>query len=278
MSTLISIEGPAFTGKTSLIIPTIKNVLEMSGIQTTYGHEPGDSTEALALRDYIYQRAREGASQAELAQLFNQSRRLHLEQKVVPFIGEQRENSGVFVMDRFAASTLVFQGIEGGVPIEELLKLEVATVGQFVPDLYMIIFFPQDKFYDVLNARREIAKGDDGRRDMGRGQTVWHEAEDEKQKRRHEAYLRLPQIYAEYGLPRNFVFIDASRHPVEIARECILQIIPYLSETERMGRTNYEIAIDLMSRFEQYYKEGNIQEIEHNWERQQELIKQYEVK
>lgn len=278
MSTLISIEGPAFTGKTSLIIPTIKNVLEMSGIRTAYGHEPGDSAEAIALRDHIYQKARDGATQEELAYLFNQSRRLHLEQKVIPFIGEQRQNSGVFVMDRFAASTLVFQGLEGGVPINDLIKLEVATIGQYVPDLYMIIYFPQDQFNEVLNARREIAKGDDGRRDMGRGQTVWHEAEDDKQKKRHEAYLRLPQIYAENGLARNFVFIDASRHPVEVAKECILKIIPYLSETERLGRTNEEIYLDLAERFIQYYNEGNIREIEQNWEKQQEIRQEYQVK
>ena len=268
MATLISVECPAFVGKTSLVIPVLQSVLKTAGLQVKYGHELKWSKGAKAFAHNIYERARNGASQYELASLFNQALKIHIEGNIVPFAGEQRENTGVFLMDRFAASTMVFQGIEGKVPIKTLIEMEQETVGSFAPDVYVILYFPDANFERIIKARKSVQDGNKDSRT-----TVWHQSNVGIQKLRRDGYASLPELYTKYDLKRNFVYVDVSQHPFQVAIDCIKAITPSLSpqETTVIGS---EPLRKLLQHFETFYTDGGIKNVEKCWQQQQILLAQ----
>jgi len=50
MATLIVVDGPAFTGKSSLLIPTIRTDLESQGIEVITSHEPSGTPRGVEIR------------------------------------------------------------------------------------------------------------------------------------------------------------------------------------------------------------------------------------
>lgn len=267
MSTFISVDGPAFTGKSSLVVNSLVNVLNRAGFNTITSHEPGGSSQGVAIRSYISQRAREGASQEELATLFNEARRLHLDEVIIPFLGQYKEQAGICVVDRFAASTIVFQGLEGGVPIDKLLELEEETVGDQYPDLYLILGFPEDKFKKTLEARKQLLVSSERH-----APTTWHEADLEVQLQRQRYFSTLPEIYASKGLQRNCAYIDSSQYPTIVMQDTLAAISPHLSPTESEGRSPEELLDLLQGTFNAYYAEGNLRAIEERWFQEQKMI------
>ena len=75
MGFLISIEGGEFTGKSSLIVPSLKKILELSGCDVRVSREPGGTPRGEKIRSKIFSRLSEGTFQEELALLFMMSHR-----------------------------------------------------------------------------------------------------------------------------------------------------------------------------------------------------------
>ncbi len=139
MGLLITVEGGEFTGKSSLVIPTLYNILNRCGYETLKSREPGGTSRGEQIRQKIFDRLKEGASQEELARLFNESRLIHLEEVIKPFLGQKKENNRVVVLDRYIDSTIVHQGLEGCASLKELKNLEQQTIGNYDPDLTFLL-------------------------------------------------------------------------------------------------------------------------------------------
>jgi len=222
MGLFITIEGGEYTGKTSVVIPGLTSKLKELGITVETSREPGGTVEAEKIRAEIFRKSASGAKASELAELFNIARKLHLHEKIIPFLGKKKEESRVLILDRYLDSTRVYQGLEGGVPLETIYKLEDSYIDNYFPDLTLILYFPLDRFDDVFEKRTQTE----------REKTTWDSDSLDKHKKRQEFYLQLPQIAKSQGENRSFLLIDASKDKNEVVDECIKACLPFIFDRE----------------------------------------------
>lgn len=130
----ITFEGGEGAGK-STQIARLANRLEKKGIAAITTREPGGTDAAEAVRRLLVtgEAARwDGVSEALL--LFA-ARRSHAEELIKPALEE-----GKWVLcDRFADSTTAYQGIVRGIGEDAVKTLYKLTLGDFAPDLTLIL-------------------------------------------------------------------------------------------------------------------------------------------
>lgn len=129
---LITIEGQDGSGKTTLA-KALAASLEESGVPTLLTRQPGDSDIGQSIRSILLH-----GSQLDVwteAFLFLAERRRHCATIVQPAL----QNGTWVVCDRFADSTLAYQGHAGGADLETLRTLnQIATQG-LTPDLTLLL-------------------------------------------------------------------------------------------------------------------------------------------
>lgn len=136
----ITLEGGEGSGKSTLV-GALAVELEKRGIQTLTTREPGGTPLAEAVRQLaLYPPHDESWSPLAHALLMNTAREDHLLRKIKPALEQ-----GCWVLcDRFADSTRAYQSIDG-VEMSVLRGLEAAVVGEFQPDLTLVLDgAPQD--------------------------------------------------------------------------------------------------------------------------------------
>ena len=254
MGYLISVEGGEFTGKTSLVVPALETILRRAGYCVKTSREPGGTPTAEAIREKIFQKLREGATQNELALLFNQARKIHLQEVIIPFLGARKEKNAVLILDRYLDSTMVYQGLEGGVPLKTLVDYEQEYALSFYPDLTLILFFPEDNFSQTLKERMRPSAAS-----RERSKTSWDEATVEEHYLRQKHYLSLPRVYKQMGITREFTFIDASRYPYAVIKDSLVPVASLL-EMQNQGKENL-----LRLKFKELVREGCWREINQAW-------------
>jgi dTMP kinase len=108
------------------------------GIAATQTREPGGSEGAEAIRRLLLDGATERWDAVDEALLLYAARRDHLVRLIQPAL-----DRGVWVVcDRFADSTLAYQGYGRGLPLADLLALHRFALGDFAPDLTLILDLP----------------------------------------------------------------------------------------------------------------------------------------
>lgn len=133
----ITIEGGEGAGKSTQADLLIAS-LERGGIAARRTREPGGSAGAEAIRRLLLEGADERWDAVGEALLLSAARRDHLTRLVEPAL-----DRGVWVVcDRFADSTLAYQGYGRGLPIADLLELQRFAIGDFAPDLTLILDLP----------------------------------------------------------------------------------------------------------------------------------------
>ncbi len=130
----ISIEGGEGSGKTTQINRLADN-LTKEGYKVITTREPGGTPEGESIRDVLVQR--EGGDWLPMAEvlLLYASRYMHIEKVIKPAI----EGGKIIISDRFADSTLAYQGYGYGVPLDNIRAVEALTIGAFKPDLTYIL-------------------------------------------------------------------------------------------------------------------------------------------
>lgn len=135
----ITLEGGEGAGKSSHIGPLAK-YLRARGIGVLTTREPGGAPGADAVRRLLVEGATDRWDPVSEALLHFAARRDHLVRTVWPALA-----TGTWVVsDRFADSTLAYQGYGHGLgraPIEALYEF---VVGDFAPDLTLILDLPAD--------------------------------------------------------------------------------------------------------------------------------------
>jgi dTMP kinase len=136
---LVTIEGGEGAGKTTQV-GLLVAALGRAGILARATREPGGSPGGEAIRRLFLEGDGERWDALSEALLLFAARRDHVTRLIAPSLAQ-----GIWVVsDRFADSTLAYQGYGGGVALEDLAKLHRLALGSFVPDLTVILDLPAE--------------------------------------------------------------------------------------------------------------------------------------
>lgn len=134
----ITFEGGEGAGKTTQI-KLLADALEKAGQTTLATREPGGSPAAEHIRELLFSAPFNGDPLSECL-LFNAARRDHLVTTIWPAL-----EAGKWVLaDRFADSTLAYQGYGKDLDRAWIQSLYQKVAGDFVPDLTILLDLPAE--------------------------------------------------------------------------------------------------------------------------------------
>jgi len=181
----ISFEGGDGAGK-STQIKILAERLRAAGREIVQTREPGGSDGGEAIRSLIVKGDKDRWSALTEALLMYASRRDHLETKILPALAK----GSVVITDRFADSSMAYQGVAGGAGADKLEALHQLVVGDHDPDLTLILDAPAE---DGLQ-----------RADASNGETRFEEKGAAFQRSVRDAFLEIAR-----RAPERCVVIDA---------------------------------------------------------------------
>ena len=133
----ITVEGGEGAGK-STQVALLVDALGRAGIAAMATREPGGSPGAEAIRQLLLQGESERWDAVGEALLLYAARRDHIARTIEPALA-----AGHWVVcDRFTDSTLAYQGYGRGLPLAALAALQHFALGDFRPDLTLILDLP----------------------------------------------------------------------------------------------------------------------------------------
>jgi len=133
----ITIEGGEGAGKTTQV-GLLVAALERAGLPARATREPGGSPGGEAIRRLLLEGDGERWDAVDEALLLVAARHDHVSRLIAPSLAQ-----GIWVVsDRFADSTLAYQGYGRGLALDDLAALHRFALGPFVPDLTVILDLP----------------------------------------------------------------------------------------------------------------------------------------
>jgi dTMP kinase len=134
----ITIEGPDGSGKSSLM-PRLAAVLAAGGCEIVTTREPGSTPFGELVRRLVLDTDppidRGGRADALL---FAASRAQHVDEVIAPAL----DRGAVVLCDRYADSSLAYQGAGSGVPMDQLREVQRFATGGLTPDLTILLDLP----------------------------------------------------------------------------------------------------------------------------------------
>lgn len=196
----ITIEGPEGSGKTSQIDP-LAEFLRQKGFDVLTTREPGGTPIGDQIRAVLHSLDNTAMHPRTEALLFQSARAQLVEQVIRPHL----QRGGVVISDRYADSTLAYQGYGHGLPIEQIKVIIRFATGALIPDLTLLLDL------DVELGLQRRSKGGDWNR-LDAYALEFH-------RRVREGYHRLAQAE-----PQRWVILDAAQVP-ERVQEAIRQVV-----------------------------------------------------
>jgi dTMP kinase len=203
--TFISLEGPEGSGKTSQI-PKLAAALEKAGYSVLTTREPGGTSIGDQIRKVLFDLDNTAMDPRSEILLFQASRAQLVEQVIRPALAEGK----VVLCDRYADSTLAYQGYGHRVDLEQLKTIIHFATGGLQPDLTL--------FLDVDVEQGLKRRGSDG---------DWNRLDDYDVEFHRRVYKGYQELMAEE--PKRWVRIDASRAPKEVAEDLRAIALAHLS-------------------------------------------------
>ena len=134
----ITLEGPDGSGKSSLL-PRLAAALAAGGCEVVATREPGSTPLGERIRGLVLDtEPRIDRTGRADALLFAASRAQHVEEVIEPALAR----GAVVLCDRYADSSLAYQGVGSGVPMDELRVVQRFATGGLVPDLTILLDLP----------------------------------------------------------------------------------------------------------------------------------------
>lgn len=130
----ITFEGGEGGGKTTQI-RLLADWLKSSGNEVVQTREPGGTEGAERIRELLVTGASDRWDAVCETALFLTARRQHVEQLIKPALAR----GAIVLCDRFADSTMVYQGIGKGLGFDYLATLGRLIVGDIQPDLTLLL-------------------------------------------------------------------------------------------------------------------------------------------
>lgn len=145
----ITFEGGEGCGK-STQIALLYDVLVKQGIPVIKTREPGGSPGAEMIRNLLVSGDKDSWQPMAETLLFYAARLDHVERVIRPALAQEK----TVLCDRFADSTMVYQGIGKGLTIERVRELHRLTLGDFTPDVTLLLDMDPAMGLARANARR----------------------------------------------------------------------------------------------------------------------------
>ncbi|MFA7275518.1 MAG: dTMP kinase [Pseudobdellovibrionaceae bacterium] len=167
----ITFEGGEGAGKTTQC-RRIKSALEERGFEVVLTREPGGVPEAEKIRDLLVQR--EGGNWTPMAEclLFFAARQMHTEKLIKPALDEGK----VVICDRYTDSTVAYQGYGHGFDRTTIYQIEKLTLGDFRPDLTLLLDLPVEEGLTRSLKQKDAAGGRENTEDrFEKLKTEFHE-------------------------------------------------------------------------------------------------------
>lgn len=133
----ITIEGGEGAGK-STHLARLAEALRQSGREVVATREPGGTEDAEAIRALLVGGAPGRWDPVAETLLHYAARTQHVARLVRPTL----ERGAAVLSDRFADSTMAYQGFGQGVARETIRAIHAASLGRFAPDLTLILDLP----------------------------------------------------------------------------------------------------------------------------------------
>jgi len=216
---LITFEGGEGAGKTTQV-QHLAAALRARGLAVVTTREPGGSPGAEQIRQLLVagETGRWGALTEAL--LHYAARRDHLERTIWPALA-----AGQWVLsDRFADSTRAYQGAGQGLAPELLAQLQTLALGDFTPDLTLILDLPPEHGLARARGRQAAARG--GTAGAGAGPAAGGSGEDRYERMDLAFHQRLRQGFLELARqePGRCRVIAADRDQAAVAAEVLAAV------------------------------------------------------
>jgi dTMP kinase len=208
----LTLEGPDGSGK-STQARLLAARLSDEGYETVVTREPGGTALGEAVREIVLQSPRLAPTPEADALLFNAARAQLVHEVVEPALA----GGDVVICDRYADSTLAYQGYGSGRPIEGLRALGSFATGGLVPDLTILLDLP-------VAAGLSRKAGPEANRFELHRDVEFHE-------RVRRGFLQMAR-----DEPRRFVVVDATHPQEEIQRRILEAVLPRLRGLRLAGR------------------------------------------
>lgn len=164
----ISLEGGDGSGKSTQIAMLAARLRE-AGLTVVETRDPGGTEGAEAIRQLVLTGDPDRWDAMTSALLHFAARRDYVERLIKPAL----ERGEWVISDRFADSTIVYQGVAGGAGAGAIRDLWQAAIGDFKPDLTLIIDLPVADGLKRANGRMQQIEDMGSREDryekMGEG-------------------------------------------------------------------------------------------------------------
>ncbi len=136
----ITLEGPDGSGKSSLL-PRLAGVLRGRGLDVVSTREPGSTPLGERIRSILLDtEPRIDHSGRADALLFAAARTQHVDDVIRPALAR----GAVVLCDRYADSSLAYQGAGSAIPMDEMRAVQRFATGGLVPDLTILLDLPVD--------------------------------------------------------------------------------------------------------------------------------------
>lgn len=191
----ITLEGPEGSGKT-LQMPKLAEYLRQHGLEVLTTREPGGTSISEQIRIVLHNLENKEMNPRTEILLYQASRAQLVEQVIRPHLAK----GGVVLSDRYADSTLAYQGYGHQMDIESLKVLVSFATGGLKPDLTLLLDIDVE-----TGLRRKKIKGEWNRLDAY--DLDFHH-------RVQQGYLTLVK-----SEPDRWVVIDASQEPGKVQEE-----------------------------------------------------------
>ena len=207
----ITLEGPEGSGKT-MQLPRLSDYLRQSGFDVLTTREPGGTAISEQIRTVLHNLENKEMNPRTEILLFQASRAQLVEQVVRPHL----DKGGIVISDRYADSTLAYQGYGHQVDIDALRVLVTFATGGLKPDLTILLDVDVE-----IGLRRKELKGEWNRLDAYN--LEFHQ-------RVRQGYRQLVQVE-----PERWEVIDASQSPTQVQNEICRVVTERLQINKKVG-------------------------------------------
>jgi dTMP kinase len=130
----ITLEGPDGSGKTTQL-PLLSDFLHQQGYNVLTTHEPGGTPIGDQIREVLHRLDNTAMHPRTEVLLYQAARAQIVEQVIRP----QLEKGGIVISDRYADSTMAYQGYGHSLDLEKVRALVAFATGGLIPDLTLLL-------------------------------------------------------------------------------------------------------------------------------------------
>lgn len=197
----LSVEGPDGSGKSTQVEMLYQNLLKY-GFDVRRSREPGGTPISEKIRAIILDRENAEMCDTCEALLYAASRAQHVHQVIRPAV----EAGQLVLCDRFADSSVAYQGGARGLGVEKVRQINAPAVAEMTPDATVYLKIDAK----TALARRYSASVPDR---LEAESVSFHEGV----QRGYEALLAAE--------PERFLVVDAARSPEEVAEDVLAKVL-----------------------------------------------------